>query len=32
MIDAYKSGIPGDGKPFSRWGEVREDPLDREEG
>ncbi len=32
MIEAYKSGIPGNGKPVPRRRHDGEDPLDGEEG
>ena len=32
MIEAYKAGIPGNGKPFPDGARMREDPLDGEEG
>ena len=32
LIEAYRAGIPGNGKPFPDGARVREDPLDREEG
>ena len=32
MIEAYKSGIPGNGKPFPGRRQDGEDPLDSEEG
>ena len=32
MIEAFRAGIPGNGKPFPDGARMREDPLDREEG
>ncbi len=32
LIEAYRSGIPGNGKPFPDGARIREDPLDREDG
>ena len=29
MIDAYKAGIPGNGKPFPDGAKMAEDPLER---
>ncbi len=32
LIEAYKAGIPGNGKPFPDGARIRENSLDREEG
>ncbi len=30
MIDAYRAGIPDNGRPFPRWRQDGEDPLESE--
>ena len=32
LIEAYRAGIPGNGKPFPDGAGIRENPLDREKG
>ena len=31
LIDAFRSGVPGNGKPFPDGAKIREDPLDGED-